>query len=104
LINLINNSIDAVSSLKQKDKWININTEKVGETVRISVTDCGMGIPSQVVESMFNSFYTTKESGKGTGLGLSISTKIIKNHGGNLYYDETSENTRFVIDFDKAAF
>ena len=47
---------------------------------------------------MMNPFFTTKEVGKGTGLGLSISSGIISAHGGKLWYDKKSPNTRFVIE------
>lgn len=53
-----------------------------GEYVRISVTDTGTGVTSEVRNKMFEPFYTTKDVGKGTGLGLSMVYGIVKNHGG----------------------
>ena len=45
--------------------------------------------------------FTTKEIGAGLGLGLSISHSLVERQGGNLYYDSTAQNTRFVISLPK---
>ena len=49
-----------------------------------TVRDSGAGMPPEVREQVFQSFFTTKPRGKGTGLGLSISRAIIKEHGGDI--------------------
>ena len=46
------------------------------------MSDTGPGIPEDVVDRVFESFFTTKDNGEGTGLGLSISRGIINKHGG----------------------
>lgn len=58
--------------------------KKSGPYVLIEVADTGTGMPPEVVEKIFDPFYTTKEIGKGTGLGLSTVLSIIKSHGGML--------------------
>lgn len=63
----------------------------------IKITDSGHGIPATIQTKMMNPFFTTKEVGKGTGLGLSISLGIIKNHGGEFYYNKEAKNTQFII-------
>jgi signal transduction histidine kinase/CheY-like chemotaxis protein len=55
---------------------------KAGEYVVFSVTDSGLGIPDDLIDKVFNPFFTTKEPGKGTGLGLSSAYGIVKNHDG----------------------
>lgn len=95
LLNLLSNSFDAIQSLP--DKWIKIDVAIVKQHVEMSVTDCGNGIDKDVLEKIFNPFFTTKDIGKGTGLGLSISMGIIQKHGGHLFYDKNCKNTRFVI-------
>jgi PAS domain S-box-containing protein len=95
LVNLINNSRDAVSKLEEK--WIKVEVEKTDKNIIISVTDSGPGIPAAIRAKMFNPFFTTKEVGVGTGLGLSISAGIVKSHNGLLRAVPNSKNTRFEI-------
>ncbi len=57
---------------------------KVGRHLELTVKDNGHGMPPQVLERIFEPYYTTKEQGKGTGLGLSVIHGIIKNHGGDI--------------------
>lgn len=96
LLNLINNSFDAIQNLTEK--WIQISATIENNRVYIHVIDSGKGIADPIRQKMMQPFFTTKEVGKGTGLGLSISTGIIQQHQGKLYYDEKSPNTRFVIE------
>ncbi len=96
LINLINNSADAIEN--RTDKWIKINAVVVEEKVRISVTDSGEGIPPAILAKLMEPFFTTKPVGKGTGLGLSISRGILEGHNGRLEYDNTSPNTSFFLE------
>jgi len=57
---------------------------KVGRHLELTVKDNGHGMTPQVLERIFEPYYTTKEQGKGTGLGLSVIHGIIKNHGGDI--------------------
>lgn len=63
----------------------------------MSVMDSGPGIPQEIRSKLLDPFFTTKPIGQGTGLGLSISRSIIQVHNGELYLDETSEKTNFVV-------
>jgi two-component system cell cycle sensor histidine kinase/response regulator CckA len=53
-----------------------------GNYLLIRVSDTGTGMPAEVLDKLFQPFFTTKDTGKGTGLGLSTSLNIVKNHGG----------------------
>jgi signal transduction histidine kinase len=64
----------------------------------ISVKDNGSGIPADIVEKIFQPFFTTKPSGQGTGLGLSLSYDVVKAHGGEIKVDsEQGEGSEFTI-------
>jgi two-component system cell cycle sensor histidine kinase/response regulator CckA len=66
--------------------------------VRIDVIDTGTGIPPDIVDKIFEPFFSTKEVGKGTGLGLSTVYGIVKQTGGFVYVDsEAGEGTSFRI-------
>jgi two-component system cell cycle sensor histidine kinase/response regulator CckA len=66
--------------------------------VRIDVSDTGTGIPSDIVDKIFEPFFSTKEVGKGTGLGLSTVYGIVKQTGGFVYVDsEADKGTSFRI-------
>jgi two-component system, NtrC family, sensor kinase len=81
LLNLLNNSIDALEG--QKRKLIRIEALRRGNRVLLHFDDNGPGFhdPNRV----FDPFYTTKPVGKGTGLGLSICYGIVKEHGGEIH-------------------
>jgi signal transduction histidine kinase len=95
ILNLLNNSFDAVQVLPEK--WVRLEVRDLGASIEISVTDSGSGIPEAIRAKILQPFFTTKEVGKGTGLGLSISAGIMKSQGGRLSLDEASAHTRFVI-------
>ena len=70
-----------------------------GRTVRLEVEDRGCGIPPAIAERVFDPFFTTKPRDKGTGLGLSISYGLVKEHGGELRFENVpGGGTRFLID------
>jgi PAS domain S-box-containing protein len=67
--------------------------------VRISVTDYGTGIPSEIIDHIFKPFYSRKKPGEGTGLGLSISHGLVMNFDGFLWVDsKVNEYTTMTVD------
>jgi signal transduction histidine kinase len=99
LVNLLNNSLDAIAD--EQDKWIEIKIRDLRNRVRITVIDSGHGINPLILEKIMIPFFTTKEVGKGTGLGLSISKGIIDAHNGKFYYRLHKGNTSFVVELNK---
>lgn len=95
-LNLISNSIDAIRD--QDDKWIKITIEQNEGNVKVAVIDSGRGISKELQEKIMQPFFTTKEIGKGTGLGLSVALGVVKNHDGDLYIDDQSQFTKFVVE------
>ena len=100
-INLLNNSIQAVSG--QSDRWIEIKAYVKNDLVMIDFTDSGMGIPQKVQMKLFQPFFSTKPTGVGTGIGLSISKEIMIKHGGSLTYNPFQVNTQFQLAFKKSS-
>jgi len=87
LINLVNNSLDAVSEKKGE---IYIIVEKYAQLVVIIVKDNGKGIKSEDLGKVFLPYFTTKKK-KGLGLGLAICKKVIEAHNGKIYINSESE-------------
>ena len=70
----------------------------LGEYVLVEVEDTGSGIAPEIIDKIFDPFYTTKDIGKGTGLGLSTVYGIVKQTGGFIYVDsELGKGTTFRI-------
>lgn len=95
LINLINNSVDAIKSLNER--WISITVNKRNSFIEIDISDSGSGIPVEIRKKIMDPFFTTKDVNQGTGLGLSISKNIIQDHGGELLLLPEEKNTTFRI-------
>jgi CheY-like chemotaxis protein len=81
------------------EQYVAMNIEaKPGPYLVLNVTDSGTGIPPEIIDKIFEPFYTTKEVGKGTGLGLSTVLAIVKSHQGFVHvYSEPGLGTTFKI-------
>jgi len=92
LINLVKNAMEAIS----KQGRLIIQTDQDRDSVKVSITDTGGGIPAESINEIFNPFFSTKK--KGTGLGLAISYKIIKDHKGEIVVSsELGKGSTFTI-------
>jgi len=89
MVNLVKNSIDAISLAGMTDGRIEIHVRKEDSELLVSVKDNGPGVPESLRDRLFESFFTTKS--QGVGLGLSICKTIAGAHGGNLQYAQPAE-------------
>ena len=104
LLNLCNNALYAVNEKKKTSAngyqpLVTLSTRKLTDKIEIQVEDNGNGVPKEIMNKIFQPFFTTKPTGQGTGLGLSLAYDIItKEHGGSIQV-ESEENlyTRFTI-------
>ena len=98
VMNLLMNSIDAV--LENGDIRVTLTESRESEapTFELRVRDTGYGIPSDVADSIFDPFFSTKVTKKNTGLGLSICRNIVEDHGGEINFTSSpGEATEFVV-------
>ncbi|RXJ67187.1 hypothetical protein CRV08_11385 [Halarcobacter ebronensis] len=99
LLNLFNNSKDALLENQIVDPWIKIRIEKKEKIVIISIEDNAGGIKDEVMPHIFEPYFTTKHQTLGTGLGLSMSYKIIcESLNGNIYAKNTAHGAKFFIE------
>ncbi len=82
LMNLVRNAIEAVALQSDDRKRVEIRGSVVGNRIEVAVIDRGEGAKPEVLERMFDRFYTTKLAG--TGLGLAITKSIVEAHGGEI--------------------
>ncbi len=110
LMNLGTNALHAMSekggvlsvemaALDLDDMFVKHNPDlKTGPYLRLTVSDTGYGMKPEVMERIFDPYFTTKNIGEGTGLGLSVVSGIIKKHGGALtVYSEPDKGAAFHI-------
>lgn len=99
LINAAHAIAQAVGDGSQGKGKIVVSTVRDPDSVEISVSDTGVGIPEAVRSRVFEPFFTTKPVGKGTGQGLALAhTAIVRRHGGKIWFDsELGKGTTFHI-------
>jgi two-component system sensor kinase FixL len=96
IVNLVKNSIDAISESGTDSGRVEIHVSRTPDEVQVTVTDNGPGVPEKYRAQLFESFFTTKP--KGVGLGLSICKTIAGAHGGNLKYAQREQGgSRFTL-------
>ncbi len=101
LINLINNAKDAMQShLNTINGTINVYTVLKDEIVHIVVEDSAGGIDKEIIDEIFNPYFSTKLEKNGTGLGLYMSKMIVEGHmQGKLSVQNTDDGAKFTLEF-----
>ncbi|RMH36239.1 MAG: hybrid sensor histidine kinase/response regulator [Deltaproteobacteria bacterium] len=98
LVNLIRNAAD----VSPQGGFIDVDVVDSDDSVEISVTDDGPGVPEEHIPNLFEPFFTTKADDIGSGLGLAISAEIVQDHGGELRYERAEgRGARFVVSLPK---
>ena len=99
LLNLVLNGRDAMphgGNLELETRNVILRARcvdgcQIRSFVRVSVADTGCGIPAEVRERVFEPFFTTKEATKGTGLGLSMVSEFVRQAGGHVDIDSSTD-------------
>ena len=95
-LNMIINAAEAME--EGGELTLDTRSNSTKNSIEISITDTGHGIPEEHFEKLFDPFFTTKEVGHGTGLGLAISYGIVKEHQGTINVESTlGRGTTFII-------
>lgn len=106
VMNLINNAKDAIIEAKEKGSLtpdekglIAVDVKKDGDKVIVEISDNGGGIPEEVIDRIFEPYFSTREEGKGTGIGLYMSKMIIESSmGGRIYAENVENGAMFTIE------
>ncbi len=100
LSNILNNSKDALKNIDEEKRMINIIIESKNNYAVISIHDSGGGIGSNIIDKVFEPYFTTKHESQGTGLGLYMCYKIIKD---SLKGDISINNETMILQGDELA-
>jgi signal transduction histidine kinase len=82
LLNIIKNSIYAMKDKEVRNLFI--KTELIEDEILIKITDTGSGVSEELIEKIFEPFFSTKKGG--LGLGLPLAKKVIEEHGGRIEF------------------
>jgi signal transduction histidine kinase len=78
---------------------LSLITRRLDDRIEVCIRDNGNGMPPEVIEKIFNPFFTTKPTDKGTGLGLALSNDIVREHGGTIrVVSEPGEFTEMIVE------
>lgn len=102
LVNLIGNAVDAIGG-EPGTITVDVRPSEDGRRVVCEVRDTGSGIAPEVLDKIFQPFFTTKPEDKGTGLGLPVAREIVKSYGGNLAVEsKPGAGTTFRFDLPRS--
>ncbi len=98
VLNLLTNSLESLDP-GRNDGFVSITLEALHNSVRLVIEDNGCGMTEEVLQHLFEPFFTRRRDGRGTGLGLPITSRIIADHGGRITPKSQGPNcgTRFEV-------
>lgn len=98
VLNIVNNAKDALTENSVEYKEIVIRLERSDRNIRISIEDNAGGIPEEIINNIFDPYFSGKKNSEGTGLGLYMAKLIISDHfGGDISAENTQKGARFTI-------
>ncbi len=98
ILNILANAKDALIEKKPQKQFIKIDISSANNGREIIIEDSAGGIPQEIMDKIFNPYFTTKEEGKGTGIGLYMSKDIIEEHlGGKINVQNSQNGAKFTI-------
>ena len=107
-LNLVSNACYATDEKRRSadesyEPTLTVTTRKMDDGVEVRIRDNGSGIPPEVVDKIFNPFFTTKPTDQGTGLGLALSADIVREHGGTIrVFTAPGEFTEMIVELSAA--
>ncbi len=102
-LNLVGNACQATAERQRAEEGayepsLTLVTRRSEKGVEIRIRDNGGGIPPDIIDDIFNPFFTTKPPDQGTGLGLALSSDIVRQHGGEIRVEsEPGAFTEFIV-------
>ena len=108
-LNMVSNACDATDERRRAAEQAGVTdysptvwlrTKRGEDSAEVRIRDNGTGIPQDVIEKIFNPFFTTKPTDQGTGLGLAMSSDIVRRRGGSIRVESVvGEYTEMIIEF-----
>lgn len=99
LLNILNNAKDAFSGQTREDPFVSVRVCTENGKAVVTIADNAGGIPPEIIDRIFEPYFTTKEQGKGTGIGLYMSKNIVKKTmNGSLTVHNTDLGAEFRIE------
>ncbi|MAR89538.1 MAG: ATP-binding protein [Pseudomonadota bacterium] len=95
--NLIHNALQAMEYRGTLTIQTYLEESGTRPQIVVQISDTGHGIPPEYKDRIWDSFFTTKESGEGSGLGLGICRRIIEKHNGRMFFDSQPGCTTFTV-------
>lgn len=112
-LNMVSNACYATDEKRREAKesgktgympTLSLTTTRGDDRIEVRIRDNGNGIPPEVVDKIFNPFFTTKPTDQGTGLGLALSNDIVREHGGTIRVaSEPGEYTEMIVELPLAS-
>jgi len=98
ILNLLNNAKDAFNGISKEEKEVKLSYFEKNNFAIIEIEDNATGIDKDIINKVFDPYFTTKEEGKGTGIGLYMSKTIVENNmSGNLEVENVEDGVKFII-------